>query len=179
MHIFACNHLDDHITRLSLGKKQTKFRVLDVGSGSGYLVAAFARLLQERLPEGSDFKVVGVEHIQELVDASKVSLRKDLQGTKLLGNVIVTCGDGYSGHIGEAPYDFIHVGAACNRVPEKLEAQLKVGGVLVLPLSSVMTMGYQSMITFVKNADGSVSELGKGLSVSYVPLTTVHDQLKT
>jgi protein-L-isoaspartate(D-aspartate) O-methyltransferase len=46
-------------------------RVLDVGSGSGILVALFSRLVG---PEG---RVVGIEHVQELVDWSRENVEKD------------------------------------------------------------------------------------------------------
>ena len=43
-------------------------RVLDVGSGSGYLCAAFYEMMDK---QGT---VIGIEHIQELVDQSLVNL---------------------------------------------------------------------------------------------------------
>jgi len=56
-----------------LSKKLTRdSRVLDVGSGSGYLVACFALML-EKLGGG---KCYGIEHIQELVETSKKILKR-------------------------------------------------------------------------------------------------------
>ncbi len=48
--------------------------MLDVGSGSGYLAAVFHHLVSS--PEKSG-RVVGIEHIPELVDWSVENLRKD------------------------------------------------------------------------------------------------------
>jgi protein-L-isoaspartate(D-aspartate) O-methyltransferase len=48
-------------------------KVLDVGSGSGYLCAAFYELV--KTPEKRTY-VVGIEHIDELVEWSISNLRK-------------------------------------------------------------------------------------------------------
>lgn len=50
---------------------QTAKRVLDVGSGSGYLCATIHRMMKN--PEGV---VVGIEHIAELVKKSIINLNK-------------------------------------------------------------------------------------------------------
>jgi protein-L-isoaspartate(D-aspartate) O-methyltransferase len=50
---YMCKHLE------------TAERVLDVGSGSGYLVAAISKLMKSK--EG---KVIGIEHIPQLVEKS-------------------------------------------------------------------------------------------------------------
>ena len=38
------------------------------------------------------------------------------------------------GYADESPYDVIHVGAAAPTVPSALVSQLKVGGILVIPV---------------------------------------------
>ncbi len=80
-------------------------RALDVGSGSGYLVAAFYEMMDKQ------GKVVGIEHIQGLVDDSIQNLRKNYEKELENGNIVVVCGDGRLGYKDNAPYDAIHVGA--------------------------------------------------------------------
>lgn len=68
-------------------------RVLDVGSGSGYLCAVFGQLVA---PGGT---VVGIEHIPQLVALSETNLRKDPRGAAMLadGTVKIVKGDGRLG----------------------------------------------------------------------------------
>ena len=80
-------------------------RALDVGSGSGYLVAAFYEMMDKQ------GKVVGIEHMQGLVDESTVNLRREYEKELESGDIVVKCGDGRLGYKEAAPYDAIHVGA--------------------------------------------------------------------
>ena len=80
-------------------------RALDVGSGSGYLVAAFFEMMDKQ------GKVVGIEHMQGLVDDSIANLRRNYEKEMENGDIIVKCGDGRLGYKEAAPYDAIHVGA--------------------------------------------------------------------
>lgn len=67
-------------------------KVLDVGSGSGYLVAVLHRLVS---PGG---KVVGIDHIKELVEWSRDNLRRDGLGPALeSGEITLITGDGREG----------------------------------------------------------------------------------
>jgi protein-L-isoaspartate(D-aspartate) O-methyltransferase len=64
-----------------------------VGSGSGYLVAVFHHLVQSPTS-----KVVGIDHIKELVDDSVRNLRKDGLGKALdSGQIVMVTGDGRAG----------------------------------------------------------------------------------
>jgi len=49
-------------------------RVLDVGSGSGYLSACMAMMLKQN--DITDGKVFGIEHMEPLVDQSIVNIKK-------------------------------------------------------------------------------------------------------
>jgi len=76
--------------------------VLDVGSGSGYLCAVLHHLVspppsptQPQPPQG---KVIGVDHIPELVEWSKKNLEKDGLGPALGdGRIEMIAGDGRQG----------------------------------------------------------------------------------
>lgn len=83
-HAYASEHLLPHL--------QPGATVLDIGSGSGYLVGVLHKLVS---PGG---KVVGIEHIPELVEWSLQNLRKDGHGEAIeRGEIIVMVGDGRLG----------------------------------------------------------------------------------
>lgn len=99
-------------------------RVLDIGSGSGYLTHVLANLVG---PEG---KVVGVDHIQGLVELAERNVRKSEDGRGLLqsGRVRFVKGDGREGFREGAPWDAIHVGAAAREEHAGLLEQLRAPG---------------------------------------------------
>lgn len=155
MHASACESLQ---TSLKPGAK-----VLDIGSGSGYLTHVFAELVK---PNG---KVIGVDHIQPLVDMATKNVRKSAEGTSLLesGAVKFIKADGRKGWPSEAPYDAIHVGAAAAEHHQALVDQLKRPGRLFVPVAE----GHLQYIFVIdKKADGKV-ERKKLYGVQYVPLT--------
>ncbi|KAG0320376.1 hypothetical protein BGZ99_004534 [Dissophora globulifera] len=103
-------------------------KVLDVGSGSGYLTACMAEMVG---PQG---RVVGVEHIPELVVKSEENTKKghlDFMEEKRLAFYTA---DGRTGYRQDAPYDCIHVGAAADSMHEELVDQLKAPGRMFIPV---------------------------------------------
>jgi len=155
MHANACESLLTHIPPGA--------RVLDIGSGSGYLTAVLANLVG---PKGT---VIGVDHIQPLVDMSIANLSKSAVGKKMLetGQVKFVLGDGRKGWTEGAPYDAIHVGAAAAEHHAALTEQLKSPGRLFVPVAEG---GQQHIYIVDKREDGSV-EKKKLYGVQYVPLT--------
>lgn len=99
-------------------------RVLDEGSGSGYLTHVLAELVK------LGGTVVGIEHIQPLVDMGIANTRKSQEGKDLMdnGGIKYVKEDGREGWAEGAPYDAIHVGAAAAGFPQKLIDQLKAPG---------------------------------------------------
>ncbi|KAJ4365623.1 hypothetical protein N0V83_008243 [Neocucurbitaria cava] len=155
MHASACESL---LPNLSPGS-----RVLDIGSGSGYLTAVLANLVG---PSGT---VIGIDHIQPLVDMATTNMRKSEEGRRMLesGQVKFIAGDGRKGWKEGAPYDAIHVGAAAAEHHQELTEQLKAPGRLFVPVAE----GWVQHIYVVdKKEDGSV-EKKKLYGVQYVPLT--------
>lgn len=155
MHASACESL---LPFLSPGSN-----VLDIGSGSGYLTHVLAELVK---PGGT---VVGVDHIQPLVDMATANMRKSREGRELLdgGAVRFVTADGRKGWPDGAPYDAIHVGAAAAEHHRALVDQLKAPGRLFVPVEE----GFMQHIYVVdKKEDGSV-ERKKLYGVQYVPLT--------
>lgn len=101
-------------------------RVLDVGSGSGYLTHVLAELA------GEGATVVGLEHIAELRDLGERNARKSEAGRGMVdsGRMRFRVGDGRKGWLedGKGEWDVIHVGAAAKTVHEEMLEQLKAPG---------------------------------------------------
>ncbi|KAI8893264.1 L-isoaspartyl protein carboxyl methyltransferase [Globomyces pollinis-pini] len=140
-------------------------KVLDVGSGSGYLCACLAQLV------GKTGKVVGIDHIPELVEQSIKNIQNEDPDLLESGVVQLEVADGREGYPPLAPYDAIHVGAYTKELPGPLVDQLKPGGAIFVP------MGYPQQIFVVKkDMFGNLTPLPK-IGVSYVPLTSKSYQL--
>ncbi|VVB53655.1 Protein-L-isoaspartate O-methyltransferase [uncultured archaeon] len=128
--------------------------VLEVGCGSGYQAAVLSVLLNG---EGS---LVTVERIPELADLARKRLA-DLG----YGNVKVVVGDGSLGWPSDAPFDRVLVTAGAPGVPVALVSQLKVGGMLLVPVGG---RGFQELFLVEKSGAG-VSRRSLG-GVVFVPL---------
>ena len=105
---------------LSLKKSQ---KVLEIGSGCGYVLALISDIV------GSKGKVYGIEIIKSLADKSRINLSE-------YGNVEVYHGNGSKGLIGKASFDKIIISAALEEIPKHLIQQLKDKGLIVAPIGS-------------------------------------------
>ncbi|KAF9180005.1 hypothetical protein BGZ50_006511 [Haplosporangium sp. Z 11] len=139
---------------------------LDVGSGSGYLTACMAEMVG---PQG---RVVGVDHIPELVDQSKSNTMKDHPEYFSDGRISYHTADGRVGYAKDAPYDCIHVGAAAESMHEELLQQLKSPGRMFIPVSDGAG---QAIFVVDKDKDGKVTKK-RVMDVWYVPLTDAKTQ---
>ena len=127
-------------------------KVLEVGTGSGYQAAVLAKLAR---------RVYTVERHRRLVrEARELFLALDLP------NIIVVHADGSFGLPDQSPFDRILVTAAAEDPPGPLLAQLREGGVMVLPVGQSDTV--QSLIRVRRTAEGFDYEELR--SVRFVPL---------
>ncbi|KAJ2986117.1 hypothetical protein NUW58_g5178 [Xylaria curta] len=154
-------------------------RVLDIGSGSGYLTHIFAQLA------GEDSVVVGVEHIGALRALGEANMSKSAGGRALLssGRVRFRVGDGRKGwtsrrkNVGGAAdeseaqgWDAIHVGAAAVELHAELVSQLRRPGRLFIPVEDETRRDEQYIWVVDKDENGKV-EKKRLFGVRYVPLT--------
>lgn len=69
---------------------------------------------------------VGIDHINELVEMSRINIQTSNPDLLESGRVRLLVGDGRQGFAELGPYDAIHVGAAAPTLPQALVDQLKV-----------------------------------------------------
>jgi protein-L-isoaspartate(D-aspartate) O-methyltransferase len=128
-------------------------RVLEIGTGSGYQAAILAELAGE---------VFSIEILPTLADQARdVLQRLNYQ------NVHVAAGDGYQGWPDRAPFDSILVTAAAPQIPAPLLEQLKVGGVLVIPVGEPGSIQYLTVVR--REKDGY--RQSRVMPVRFVPMT--------
>jgi protein-L-isoaspartate(D-aspartate) O-methyltransferase len=126
--------------------------VLEVGTGSGYQAAILSQLAR---------RVYTVDRHRRLVrEAQEVFRQLDLV------NVMAMTGDGSFGLPDQAPFDRIIVTAAAEDPPGPLLAQLKIGGIMVLPVGQSDTV--QSLIKVTRGEAGF--EYEELRPVRFVPL---------
>ncbi len=112
-------------------------KVLEIGTGSGYQTAVLMEMQAE---------VYSVERQNELFKKTKLFLPKLGYRPRHLG-----FGDGYKGLPDHAPFDKIIVTAGAPFVPKALLAQLKLGGMLVIPIGTTKQLMYLYKRTAVKH----------------------------
>lgn len=126
-------------------------RILEIGTGSGYQAAILVEM---------GAHLVSIERQENLYKKTKRLLHTlGYEATLLLG-------DGSEGYLLSAPYDKIIVTAGAPRVPHALIDQLKVGGILIIPVGDSRL---QTMHTLIKRKDGSVEDIALDL-FRFVPL---------
>jgi protein-L-isoaspartate(D-aspartate) O-methyltransferase len=112
--------------------------VLEVGTGSGYQAAILSQLAR---------RVYTVDRHRRLVREAR-----EIFDTLQLTNITAFTADGSFGLPDQAPFDRILVTAAAEDPPGPLLAQLKIGGIMVLPVGQSNTV--QSLIRVTRHEDG-------------------------
>jgi protein-L-isoaspartate(D-aspartate) O-methyltransferase len=126
-------------------------KVLEIGTGSGYQAAVLGELARD---------VYTIEIVEPLAERARGTLGK--LGYK---NVHVRAGNGYAGWPEQAPFDRIIVTAAPEEIPPALIEQLKVNGVMAIPVGAEV----QELRIMRRTPSGM--ETLKTLPVRFVPMT--------
>ena len=126
-------------------------RVLDVGTGSGYVAALLSKLAAQ---------VFTIERHALLLESAS-----SLLGRLGYDNITAMVGDGSRGLPDHAPFDGILVSAAAPRVPESLVQQLTGNGRLVVPVG-----GLDSQMLVLVRKQGSSTSVQELDSCRFVPL---------
>lgn len=131
---------------------QPRDKVLEIGTGSGYQAAILSHLAR---------RVYTVERHKRLARHAQELFER-------LGYTNITCvaADGSRGYPQQAPFDRILVTAAAEDPPGPLLAEMRVGGIMVLPVGQSDTV--QHLIKVTRTETGyDYDEL---LPVRFVPL---------
>ena len=126
-------------------------RVLEIGTGCGYQTAVLAELAAE---------VYSIELIEALAERARLTLE-----ALHYANVHVRAGDGYAGWPEHAPFDRIMVTAAPDEVPPALIEQLKVGGLMAIPVGTAA-----QELRILRRTAGGI-EILERMPVRFVPMT--------
>jgi len=127
-------------------------KVLEIGTGSAYQASVLAEMKAQ---------VYTIERQKKLFE-----LNKQFQFLKTYPNIRFFYGDGFEGLPTYGPFDKILVTAAAPKIPEKLIAQLKIDGIMVIPVDEGSS---QRMMRITKMQDGSLLEEKFDL-FSFVPM---------
>jgi protein-L-isoaspartate(D-aspartate) O-methyltransferase len=140
---------------------KNNLKVLEIGAGSGYQASLIAAAISSN--SHTTGHVFSIEIVPELVNYAKNNIK--------MANydhiVTVLEGDGTQGYQEESPYDRIILTAAGPKLPPPLIDQLKIGGILVMPLGKPRS--YQVMTRFKKLSESEISKEELS-SVAFVPL---------
>lgn len=138
-----------YLTLLRPGRNE---KVLEIGTGSGYLTALLA-LMADR--------VYSVERVRELSQRARKAL-----DALALKNVALLVGDGTIGWRKYAPFDVVAVSAAAPSIPPALVDQMGDGGRMLIPLGS---KDAQELVLVRKDGFIVTEEVVKG-DCTFVPL---------
>lgn len=132
---------------------QAGMKVLEIGTGSGYQACVLASM---------GAKVFSIERQRNLYFKTKEILEQ------LPFRVKTFLGDGFEGLPTYAPFDRIIITAGAPNIPQTLVNQLKVGGIMVIPMDNSEGEG-QKMLRLTKMEDGAVRQEGFG-DFKFVPM---------
>ena len=138
--------------QMSLLELKPGEKVLEIGTGSGYQTACLVAF-------GAD--VYSIERQKVLYDLTSALFKK------LNVKVNNICGDGYLGMPEHAPFDKIIVTAGAFQFPPKLMAQLKVGGMMIIPVED--KSGVSNMYR-VRRVDETHFDVDKLEECNFVPM---------
>ncbi len=134
------------LLKLAKGEK-----ALEIGTGSGYQTCVLSEF---------GVKIFSIERQKELFDRAQKLLPLMGYSPKLF------YGDGYKGLPAYAPFDKILVTCGAPMVPEELVKQLKVGGLMVIPIGA----GEIQMMTLIRKISETEIEKTEFKEFRFVPM---------
>lgn len=126
-------------------------KVLEIGTGSGYQAAVLSKF---------GVRVFSIERQKDIYFRTKKLLQE------LHFFIETFLGDGYKGLPQFAPFDKIIITAAAPFIPRPLLEQLKIGGILVVPLGEGIN---QKMLKIIKISESEFEQTDHG-NFSFVPM---------
>lgn len=156
MHAHACEEIVSSLRSFHKTQTTNQIRILDVGSGSGYLTACFGRLDRKDFND-KKIRVYGIEYLPHLVELAKENIKKADRDLLESGIVSVQHTDGWQGLPSEAPFHAIHVGAAAASFPKALLSQLIVGGRMVIDIDVIFI--FVDLLLHDTSPDTNISQL--------------------
>ena len=136
----------------SLLEIKKNMKVLEIGTGSGYQACVLAEM---------GAKVFSIERQRKLYTKTKAFLAEFPYRIKMF------LGDGNKGLPTYGPFDRILITAAAPEIPQALIDQLKVGGMMVIPLCE--NDEHQTMLRLTKQEDGNLKREEYG-DFKFVPM---------
>lgn len=162
MHAFALEYLAPFC--------ENGARILDIGSGSGYLTVALSKMINDT------GLVVGVEHIPQLYQFGLENVQKHHASLLSNGRIIFVNDDGRRGCKKYGPYKIIHVGAALEDLPRDIIDQLDYNGRMFIPIGP--RNGYKEIYLIDKDRNGAVTYRSVASFVQYAMLQDAKTQLE-
>ncbi len=143
---------DDAFILQSLNLKPTD-KVLEIGTGSGYLTALLSRMAKQ---------VYSIDIVPNFIEKAKDHLNK--LGYK---NVTLKAGDGYLGWPKHAPFDAIVFTTSPAQIPEPIKEQLAENGRMIIPLGGKHR--FQELRLYTKK-DGQLTKAKRLAGATFVPM---------
>jgi protein-L-isoaspartate(D-aspartate) O-methyltransferase len=144
-------------------------RILDVGSGSGFMTAAMASIA----PPAA--QILACEHMADVCEASIRNINRHDPNLLRSGRVAVRCADYRDCTSDVGGYDAIHCGAAAPELPADLVALLRPGGRLVVPIGDPDELQWLTLVE--KDLNGTTLTTTRHILVKFVPLTFAATQI--
>lgn len=140
-------------------------KVLEVGAGSAWHAATIAELIAPKTAPRSEWgHIYTLETVQGLAEFARKNIMNNGYGDR----VTIISADGSMGYPEKAPYDRVLVTAAAPSVPPPLVEQLKVGGIMLIPVGNISL--FQNLLKITKGLNGKTRQDNLG-GVAFVPLT--------
>tara|TARA_B100001094_G_C18166280_1_gene792252 strand:+ start:1532 stop:2314 length:783 start_codon:yes stop_codon:yes gene_type:complete len=134
--------------------KYNESKILEIGTGCGYQAAVMSKCFNN---------VYSIERIFGLYEESRQRL------SSMCENVHVRFGDGLKGWPEKGPFDAIIFSGCLEKIPTELLSQIKIGGVMIMPIGKVA----QNLVALVKTGKSNTDVIKHVFDfVKYVPILT-------